>query len=122
MVLYALPFTLLFVSTIIIQKDPVFFIVTMSKVFIISITTLTVFFILSWLWVFVNHCRWPQTQTVAEPHITVPDDEECSICLEDLKDDMCLKLPCGHVFHKMCAQKWLTQKPTCALCRTPIVP
>ncbi|TID22532.1 hypothetical protein CANINC_003307 [Pichia inconspicua] len=42
----------------------------------------------------------------------------CAICLEDLNnDDMVRGLLCGHVFHKVCIDPWLTHRkgycPTC---------
>ncbi|KAF5949390.1 hypothetical protein HYC85_011383 [Camellia sinensis] len=35
-------------------------------------------------------------------------EQECSVCLTDFEPDAEINhLPCGHVFHKMCLEKWL---------------
>ena len=53
-------------------------------------------------------------------------DAICCICLEDLNEDAAsassgrsvVSLPCGHMFHKGCVAKWLTEKSaTCPLCK-----
>ena len=117
--------------TILLSKEPAHIIIgewimSFTQVFIISIGSLFVIFLLSWLWIFVHYCRWPQA-VVVEPPVLLPKftvqdvaEEICSICLEDLESAMCLELPCGHQFHTDCVQKWLNQKPTCALCRRHI--
>ena len=49
-------------------------------------------------------------------------NDECSICLEDLKHkDSLLVLPvCGHEFHVACISPWLTDSSlSCPLCRSP---
>jgi len=45
--------------------------------------------------------------------------DECSICLEPLKDNIKL-LNCNHKFHKTCIDLWITKKSICPLCRIPI--
>lgn len=44
--------------------------------------------------------------------------EACTVCLLPFdKDDSVAKLPCGHVFHRACVAKWLTeQRRACPLC------
>lgn len=45
-------------------------------------------------------------------------DDTCSICLCDyMKNAQCQKLPCDHIFHVTCFQKWFRRKTTCPLCR-----
>ncbi|KAF4677584.1 hypothetical protein FOL47_000539 [Perkinsus chesapeaki] len=51
---------------------------------------------------------------------------ECPICLADCRDDPGIRvLPCGHCFHEDCIRAWFIQqlvKPTCPLCRSPLLP
>lgn len=44
---------------------------------------------------------------------------ECPICFEDMNDDL-LALPCSHLYHTKCANKWFQTKRTCPLCTTSI--
>ncbi|EER05104.1 conserved hypothetical protein [Perkinsus marinus ATCC 50983] len=51
---------------------------------------------------------------------------ECPICLADCRDDPGVRLlPCGHCFHEDCIRAWFISqliKPTCPLCRRPVIP
>ncbi|AYV77803.1 MAG: hypothetical protein Edafosvirus1_134 [Edafosvirus sp.] len=42
---------------------------------------------------------------------------QCSICFEGLKSKVTKAIQCTHVFHVECIDPWLTQNPTCPLCR-----
>lgn len=44
---------------------------------------------------------------------------ECNICIETyMEGDSVIELPCTHMFHKQCIQKWLcTEKINCPVCR-----
>merc|ERR1719335_1273574 len=48
----------------------------------------------------------------------------CSICLDDIREgDMCRRLPCMHVFHRMKAcdiDAHLVRNKTCPVCKVPI--
>ncbi|GAA0186529.1 hypothetical protein LIER_33817 [Lithospermum erythrorhizon] len=50
--------------------------------------------------------------------------QECSVCLTEFKPDSEINyLSCGHVFHKVCLEKWLKYwNVTCPLCRDYMVP
>ncbi|GAA0155010.1 hypothetical protein LIER_12837 [Lithospermum erythrorhizon] len=50
--------------------------------------------------------------------------QECSVCLTEFKPDSEINcLPCGHVFHKLCLEKWLKYwNVTCPLCRNCMLP
>ena len=39
---------------------------------------------------------------------TQVDDEECSICICEIEDEdlQCRLLPCSHIFHAACIDKW----------------
>lgn len=45
-------------------------------------------------------------------------DEVCAVCREPL--DRAKKLPCGHIFHAMCLQRWLEIRTACPTCRRPL--
>ncbi|XP_044477193.1 uncharacterized RING finger protein C2A9.04c-like [Mangifera indica] len=50
-----------------------------------------------------------------------PEDEKCSICLEEFNvgDELC-RLPCSHFYHEDCIVPWLEKSHTCPLCRFPL--
>ncbi|XAR68239.1 hypothetical protein NMG60_11003308 [Bertholletia excelsa] len=52
------------------------------------------------------------------------DQQECSVCLTEFVPEAEINhLPCGHLFHKLCLEKWLKYwNVTCPLCRTRMVP
>ena len=47
------------------------------------------------------------------------DINECSICLEELVDDLFIT-ECGHKFHSNCIKKWYGHSPECPNCRGDI--
>jgi len=45
-------------------------------------------------------------------------DESCAICLDLLKvGNKVKKLPCSHLFHRLCISKWFQSHAICPLCR-----
>jgi len=49
-------------------------------------------------------------------------DSECTICFEDYQiGDIIVKLKCGHQLHKQCAKEWLSENPTCPVCRMNVL-
>ncbi|PVV04388.1 hypothetical protein BB560_001116 [Smittium megazygosporum] len=42
----------------------------------------------------------------------------CPICWESFKS--AIKLPCDHIFHRVCFRKWVEKHPKCPLCRVSI--
>ena len=50
---------------------------------------------------------------------TIPT-ENCSICLEVIKIADSIQFPCGHVYHKKCAEQNLQYSQVCALCRQDV--
>jgi hypothetical protein len=44
-------------------------------------------------------------------------DEDCSICLDELKSDSCVKTPCSHIYHEKCIKVSLENSNKCPLCR-----
>ena len=54
--------------------------------------------------------------------IESPTERECSVCLEPLKNsNELIQLLCGHIFHKDCVYKWISEKNTCPNCRKSII-
>ena len=41
----------------------------------------------------------------------------CSVCLEEMEDEVCVRLPCAHCFHRACVKPWLLTHDSCPLCR-----
>jgi len=49
------------------------------------------------------------------------EDASCAICLGEYSEGAVLRrLPCGHHFHRCCADEWLGRNMQCPLCRCPI--
>jgi len=50
---------------------------------------------------------------------TESSDNTCSICMDEfLDDDFVRKVPCEHIFHRPCIDKWLlTENVKCPVCR-----
>ncbi|XP_057954159.1 probable E3 ubiquitin-protein ligase XERICO [Malania oleifera] len=51
-------------------------------------------------------------------------EQECCVCLRGFEPHSEINsLSCGHLFHKMCLERWLNYwNVTCPLCRTPFMP
>lgn len=50
-------------------------------------------------------------------------EEACSICLEDFKEeDEVITLPCSghHIFHSQCILEWLPRNNACPLCKEAV--
>ncbi|XP_068640789.1 E3 ubiquitin-protein ligase RHA2A-like [Aristolochia californica] len=49
-------------------------------------------------------------------------DGECSVCLSMLREqEGTRRLPCRHLFHRVCVDRWLNfYQKTCPLCRIPV--
>ena len=47
-------------------------------------------------------------------------DDTCSICIGLVRKTRGTRsLPCGHLFHKHCIDRWKVQCTTCPMCRKP---
>ncbi|XP_074342604.1 E3 ubiquitin-protein ligase MPSR1-like [Apium graveolens] len=42
---------------------------------------------------------------------------DCAICMDDFGCEICKEMPCKHVFHGKCVEKWLNIHGTCPVCR-----
>lgn len=47
--------------------------------------------------------------------------QQCSICLESINvGESCASLPCEHMFHLSCIERWCSSHNSCPMCRRPI--
>ncbi|XVE90134.1 hypothetical protein DITRI_Ditri20bG0053700 [Diplodiscus trichospermus] len=54
----------------------------------------------------------------AMPTVTVEDNVQCSVCLEDIKiGSEAKEMPCKHKFHGGCITPWLELHSSCPVCR-----
>ncbi len=59
--------------------------------------------------------------TSKEPDVTDDDGPECTICFEKFeKNERYRELPCKHMFHKRCIDKWFDKSVNCPMCRQDI--
>ena len=60
-----------------------------------------------------------------EPYrkVSVSDlEQQCTLCLCNYEaGEFKRTLPCSHVFHKKCVDKWIIEKNTCPNCRAKII-
>ena len=53
--------------------------------------------------------------------VAVSSNEECCICLDMDNEQPWVGLPCGHMFHAACINRWIaTQQQNCPVCRFDI--
>lgn len=50
-------------------------------------------------------------------HATVGD--QCPVCMVDMTRQQSRELPCGHIFHTRCIDRWKRTNRTCPMCREP---
>jgi len=49
------------------------------------------------------------------------EQRQCLVCLEDFVDGDDVKtLPCLHIYHQKCVERWLHTDNSCPVCKTPI--
>jgi hypothetical protein len=49
------------------------------------------------------------------------EEEECSICLSELEGaERCRLLPCSHIFHAGCIDRWFERSTLCPCCKAPV--
>jgi hypothetical protein len=49
------------------------------------------------------------------------EEGECVICMGDFaQGDRCRRLPCLHMFHVDCVDKWLKENHTCPVCQRSV--
>jgi len=60
------------------------------------------------------------TDATTAPPSTYDKNEECAICMEELKTNCVALKVCGHIFHSACIQQACKVKPQCPTCRKSI--
>ena len=48
-------------------------------------------------------------------------DNVCIICREEMLAPTTKKLPCNHIFHKICLRSWFQRQQTCPTCRLDVL-
>eukprot|EP00441_Pelagodinium_beii_P044292 CAMPEP_0197629792 /NCGR_PEP_ID=MMETSP1338-20131121/7509_1 /TAXON_ID=43686 ORGANISM="Pelagodinium beii, Strain RCC1491" /NCGR_SAMPLE_ID=MMETSP1338 /ASSEMBLY_ACC=CAM_ASM_000754 /LENGTH=169 /DNA_ID=CAMNT_0043200891 /DNA_START=139 /DNA_END=648 /DNA_ORIENTATION=- len=63
-------------------------------------------------------------QRLTRVKVKASEDCECGVCLSRIGPEAeAIKLPCKHIFHHRCIEKWLTQcKNSCPMCSAAINP
>ncbi|KAE9605990.1 hypothetical protein Lal_00024733 [Lupinus albus] len=80
----------------------------------------------------VNHCNSTYIEEIRSQIPTIRFDSvcchkqaevECIVCLTQFEPESEINhLSCGHIFHKVCLEKWLYYwNSTCPLCRAPLM-
>tara|TARA_B100001121_G_C18567150_1_gene563252 strand:- start:353 stop:721 length:369 start_codon:yes stop_codon:yes gene_type:complete len=58
---------------------------------------------------------------IRESDDIIKNKNSCPICLETYEVGKYKRvLPCGHIFHKKCIDKWLKKKLICPICRKTV--
>ena len=76
--------------------------------------------------IFCNKKNYKETElNVVQNEIIMTSFEECSICLELLRNDSCIITNCNHFFHKVCIDAYIQCEKKqskksfhCPYCRT----
>lgn len=65
----------------------------------------------------VGIVRTPQQQRMSRLTMrdSANDDDKCAICLVTFERQV-WELPCGHVYHHSCINRWFSDRSTCPLC------
>lgn len=50
-----------------------------------------------------------------------PEEDPCTICLDDLTLSPSIQLACKHHFHDRCIRQWFTSSSTCPLCQKHVL-
>lgn len=58
-------------------------------------------------------------ETAPERKHSVADKPSCAICMDEIEMDA-KPLPCMHVFHRPCIDRWLRRERSCPVCRKAV--
>eukprot|EP00171_Calliarthron_tuberculosum_P005476 IDg5476t1 len=49
--------------------------------------------------------------------------DQCTICIENIRAIVAIKLPCAHIFHRRCIRVWVNtaRHPSCPTCRAVLL-
>eukprot|EP01090_Pellita_catalonica_P021902 TRINITY_DN8326_c0_g1_i2.p1 TRINITY_DN8326_c0_g1~~TRINITY_DN8326_c0_g1_i2.p1 ORF type:complete len:294 (-),score=47.56 TRINITY_DN8326_c0_g1_i2:114-995(-) len=65
---------------------------------------------------------YTSSPTAADKKEKTENNSSCSICLMDFEDGEDVRLlPCTHLYHKACIDKWLVQNGSCAVCKATVI-
>merc|ERR1712007_248070 len=54
--------------------------------------------------------------SIAAQKLSAQESENCAICREAMRQgEWCRRLPCFHLFHQECIDRWIGMKVTCPL-------
>jgi len=51
-----------------------------------------------------------------QEELSTLSDQLCIICRDEISQDTCKKLPCGHIYHITCLQNWMIRQYCCPTC------
>jgi len=70
-----------------------------------------------------DHTTYAKEHKQVILQMAYPNNEECSICLDKMKNQVVAHTPCGHRFHSMCLRMCREHKKNapCPLCRSPLM-
>lgn len=96
------------------------------------VTSLLIDFVYGWVWLCMAkslYCRFIQSEAAHRGSQDIAAlastaiAEECAICLSSEDLESC-KMPCGHIFHRVCLESWaragVMSVTSCPLCRTAV--
>jgi E3 ubiquitin-protein ligase synoviolin len=75
---------------------------------------------------FLTFWKWHSLRRLISDRLPAPDDTElgpeslCVICRAALSQEDSRKLPCGHLYHIDCLDRWLSKNKACPFCQKDI--
>lgn len=73
-------------------------------------------------YIIINDSKQKQEEIYVILHqkVEAEEEENCSICLDEITNISSYKLSCGHKFHDECIKEWSSLNKKCPLCRSDI--
>ena len=70
---------------------------------------------------FKEECKDAVVQKEANTRIQILEEDVCAVCLDDISDEDTEVLECKHEFHRSCIVECMKHKPSCPMCRSPVL-